>query len=199
MSQVNDIAEQINKILNQDFESMSFDEIKMADKDLNGLFSNSHKNRLGITLTNEQVEKRNHLGFLITKEQYKNEQVRIGDIFHSSWGYDQTNTEYFKVKSISKSGKTCSVVMISYETVPGSEGFMCDSITPIPEKEVHNGELCTVRIHRSKSWNPTSKQHEEIGEIHLRGSVFYGSMDSKHLTNLYRVDPTKREYRSWYA
>lgn len=145
------------------------------------------------------MQKRNHLGFLILKEQYKNEQVRIGDIFHSSWGYDQTNTEYFKVKSISKSGKTCSVVMISFETVPGSEGFMCDSITPIPEKEIHNGEQCTVRIHRSHSWNPITKQHEEIGEIHLRGSVFYGSMDSKHLTNLYRVDPTKREYRSWYA
>lgn len=31
------------------------------------------------------------------------EQVKVGDIFHSSWGWEQTNCDYYQVKSLSGS------------------------------------------------------------------------------------------------
>ena len=90
-------------------------------------------------------------------------------------------------------------MQIGSETVKGSEGFMCESITPTPEIVLHDGKTCKVKIERSTSWHPYKKQRLPIGEIMLRGSVFFANGNDKHLQNLYRVDPTKEEYRSWYA
>jgi hypothetical protein len=41
------------------------------------------------------------------------EPVKVGDIFYSSWGYDQTNVDFFEVISVSASGKTAEVVGLS--------------------------------------------------------------------------------------
>ena len=68
------------------------------------------------------------------KEEYKQarkgspellETVKPGDIFHYSWGYDQTNCEFYQV--IERRGYMVFVKEISQETAPGSDnGFMCD-------------------------------------------------------------------------
>ena len=50
--------------------------------------------------------------------------VKIGDIFHYSWGYDQTQCEYYQV--IERSGYMVKIQEICQESVPGSDGFMCD-------------------------------------------------------------------------
>ena len=54
--------------------------------------------------------------------------VKIGQIFRRSWGYDQTNVDYFQVVAIK--AKTVVVRAISYKEVPGSRGFMSCSIVP---------------------------------------------------------------------
>ncbi len=53
---------------------------------------------------------------------------KVGDIVHHSWGYDQTNCDFYQVVEV----KPASVVLrkIGAKTVPGSEGFMCESLMP---------------------------------------------------------------------
>lgn len=58
--------------------------------------------------------------------------ILVGDVFYSSWGYDQTNIDYYKVTSISKTGKTCYVVRIASKTVKHT-GFMSEMVAPDPE------------------------------------------------------------------
>lgn len=36
--------------------------------------------------------------------------VQAGDVFYSSWGYDQTNVNFFGVVAVSKTGKTATFV-----------------------------------------------------------------------------------------
>lgn len=38
--------------------------------------------------------------------------VEVGSIFECSWGYDQTNVDFYKVVEMSKSGKTIKVVKV---------------------------------------------------------------------------------------
>lgn len=45
------------------------------------------------------------------------EPVKVGDIFYSSWGYDQTNVDFYEVLSVSKTGKTAKVVKVHGRTV----------------------------------------------------------------------------------
>ena len=35
--------------------------------------------------------------------------IKIGDIFHSTWGYDMTHNEYYQVVGITPSGKSVKV------------------------------------------------------------------------------------------
>lgn len=41
------------------------------------------------------------------------EPVKVGDIFSASWGYDQTNVDFYEVLSVSKTGKTAKVVKVN--------------------------------------------------------------------------------------
>ena len=198
--QIEQEGQQLEILLSNDFEHMDLEQLKKTQKRFSDLvMSVDIENRSDLYTHNGLEKARDYLWFRITEEENKNDSVKIGDIFHTSWGYDQTNTEYFKIVSISKTGKTCEVVQIASETVKGSEGFMCESITPLPEIVLNDGKSCKVKIERSTSWHPYKKERQQIGKINLRGSVFYANGHDKHLENLYRVDPTKSEYRSWYA
>lgn len=54
----------------------------------------------------------------------------VGDIFYSSWGYDQTNVSFYQV--VEKRGKTTAVLReIKQNTVEGSterHGMACDVV-----------------------------------------------------------------------
>ena len=194
------LGQEFEVLLSKDFKHMSLDELKKTNqKFCDFVDSVEIGDRSDLYTHNGLEQARDYLWYRTKEEENKNDSVKIGDIFHTSWGYDQTNTEYFKVISISKTGKTCEIMQIGSETVKGSEGFMCESVTPIPEIELHGGKTCKVKIERSKAYHPYKKIHLPIGEILLRGSVFFANGNDKHLENLYRVDPTKSEYRSWYA
>lgn len=182
-------------LLSNDFASMNLEQLK-AVRDQYNEFKKSVDD---LDWSDTQYKAWQYMYQRITEEENKTDSAKIGDIFHTSWGYDQTNTEYFKIVEISKTGKTCEVVQIDHETVKGSEGFMCDSITPTPEVILQGGKTCKVKIERAHAINPFNKKVVAIGEIQLRGSVFFSSSEDKHLQTLYRVDPTKSEYRSWYA
>ena len=67
---------------------------------------------------------------LEAKKKFQNP-YKVGDILHHSWGYDQTNCDFYQVVEV----KPASVILrkIGTKTVPGSEGFMSDS--RLPEKD----------------------------------------------------------------
>lgn len=47
-------------------------------------------------------------------------QVKVGDFFVSSWGYDQTNVDFYKVVGVTKSGKSVKVQQWSSKVVGNS-------------------------------------------------------------------------------
>jgi hypothetical protein len=58
--------------------------------------------------------------------------VKIGEIFRRSWGYDQTNVDYFQVVALK--AKTVVVREINHREVPGSnQGGMSCNVVPVKD------------------------------------------------------------------
>lgn len=119
---------------------------------------------------------------------------KVGDILHHSWGYDQTNCDFYQVVEVKKA----SVVLrkIGATTVPGSEGFMSESLMPEKDAFITKGfQALTKHDKYITPDNPT-----------ITKRVSFYVKDDKTLR--YFV-PTpygwcdlwdgKPEYHSWYA
>jgi len=76
----------------------------------------------------DEIEKRKEADQLALAN-YANEFV-AGTILLNSWGYDQTNIQYYEV--IERRGMMVVIREIAAKTVPGSEGPMSDWRTPVP-------------------------------------------------------------------
>jgi hypothetical protein len=204
--------QEIEILLSNDFENMSLEELNHVTTQLNKVWG--IQDGEVCYLTDDQVKSREFLSFRITQEEHKKDSISIGDCFHTHWGYDQTNVEMYKVVGFTKSGKSAIIREIGMNTVKESEGYMSDSVQPDPSCELKKKEYdkdgkylrmskenkpdLRVKIERSTEWNPRTNQREAIGEFHLRGSVYYAG-EHKHLQTLYRIKPTEKTYRSWYA
>lgn len=67
----------------------------------------------------------------------------VGTVLHYSWGYDQTNCEFYEV--VEKIGETMvGIRRIAGKMEPGSEGFMSCSLKPCP------GEFISDEVLRKK-------------------------------------------------
>jgi hypothetical protein len=53
--------------------------------------------------------------------------IKVGDILYASWGYDQTNIQFFQVIAVTKG--TVTFGEIAQNAVEGSHGFMCEDVT----------------------------------------------------------------------
>jgi len=183
---------------------LSYDFDKMNLKQLNEISSEYISlQQQGETLhwNNDQYKAWQYMYFCIKKQENKNDSVKVDDIFHSSWGYDQTNIEYYKIVEISKTGKTCKVVQVGSISIGDKKKNaqnMCESIVSDPNNVI-DARKQQVKIERSYEKNPYTEKAVSIGKMQLRGSVFIGTDEnsSKHLTTLYRV--TGENHRSWYA
>ncbi len=79
----------------------------------------------------EQLEKseEKRAEYLAARKQQQNESVaalKVGDIFYTSWGYDQTNIDFFKIVKIS--GKRITVKELRQSTT--ATGFDCGDCVP---------------------------------------------------------------------
>lgn len=75
-----------------------------------------------------------------------------GDILTGSWGYDQTNVEFFEI--VEAKGRKVAIRELGHQSIKGSEGFMCESVVPdhgryIGEPETHIAQTYTGA---SNSW-----------------------------------------------
>lgn len=62
--------------------------------------------------------------------------IKADDILYDSWGYDQTNIDFYLVLSVK--GMFATVREICCKGVPGTEGFMCQNV--LPDKEHFTGD-----------------------------------------------------------
>lgn len=106
-------------------------------------------------------------------EQNASVTVSVGDIFVNSWGYDQTNVDYYQVVEVK--GRTATLVEIDSESVAGSDGFMSCRVKPV--KDSFRGVRFNKRI---QGYN---------GEAHF--SFNYGGCS--------KVKEGDTHYCSWYA
>ena len=127
------------------------------------------------------------------KSQFENP-YKVGDILHHSWGYDQTNCDFYQVVEV----KTASVVLrkIAHKTVPGSEGFMCESVMPVKDAFIEKGTQALTKIdHAITPQDHSIKKRvcfyvQEGGQMRYYISVPYGWCS---------LWDGKSCYSSWYA
>ena len=70
-------------------------------------------------------------------------EVKVGDIFHCSWGYDMTINDYYQVVGLTPSGKSVKVRKLNKETVYSGEYF---SGREMPIKDDFKSEK--IKTHR---------------------------------------------------
>lgn len=103
--------------------------------------------------------------------------LEIGSIFCSSWGYDQTNVDFYEVVGFTPTGKSVRLRKISQDTT--ETGMMCGETVACPGD--FTGKVFTKRI---------------IGAEHPRmPSVKIDSFDYARLME----DSTQAQRCSWYA
>jgi hypothetical protein len=56
------------------------------------------------------------------------QRLEVGTIVHGSWGYDQTNPEFYQV--VRRSAKSVWLVQLGCQSVRGTEGFMSEQVVP---------------------------------------------------------------------
>jgi hypothetical protein len=100
--------------------------------------------------------------------------LKTGDILRCSWGYDQTNVEYFQVlRTVGE--KKVEIRAIASESVPGTQGFMSESVKPAPGRFLER-QAPMVKL---------------VGE---GNSVLIHSF-----AHAYKCSTTETSYSSWYA
>jgi hypothetical protein len=184
-------------LLSHDFDNMDLVQLEEIASEYISL------QKQGETLhwNSEQYKAWQYLYLRIEQQKNKDDLIKVGDVFHSCWGYDQTNTEFYKIVSISKTGKSAKVVQVAAEAIGDEKENarnMSDSAIPDPENIIDSREQL-VKVERRHQKNAWTNKSEQVGEIQLRGSVFIGTDENscKHLTTLYRVKGACG--RSWYA
>jgi hypothetical protein len=114
---------------------------------------------------------------------------RVGDVVSNSWGYDQTNVDFYQVVAVGK--KSVKLRSIGCHTVPGSEGFMSCKVIPVKDnfltKSTHEGGY--------KDGNPPFTKiikayKDSSGRVHVYVSFRHGSGSKWDGVPL---------YNSWYA
>lgn len=119
---------------------------------------------------------------------------KVGDILHHSWGYDQTNCDFYQVVEVKKA----SVVLrkIGAKTVPGSEGFMSESLMPEKNAFIIKGSQALTKHDKDISpENPTIFKRVSF-YIKDDGSLRYYIPTPYGWCDLWNGKP---QYNSWYA
>ena len=70
--------------------------------------------------------------------------VEVDAIFHFSWGYEQTNCDFYQVTA--KRGRMLTLREIGSRAVPGSQGFMSDRRLAVKDAFLADSEPITKRL-----------------------------------------------------
>ena len=118
--------------------------------------------------------------------------VKIGDIFQMSWGYDQTNVNHFQVTRTSDSGVW--VREIGCASVPGTQGFMCENVKPVKDQFLIRSQWCGAYY---EGFNPETFRRVNVSVKNDGTKDCYFNFKGRYFAH-----PVKGEgetYSSWYA
>lgn len=125
--------------------------------------------------------------------------VKVGDIFNMSWGYDQTNNNFFQVTRVSPKGVW--VREIGAKSVAGTQGFMCETIVPNPNAFLDRSQWCNTR---GNSFNGNVETFRRVCMSNWKkdatGKVVpeaYFNFEGRYFA--YRCAADSTHYNSWYA
>ena len=118
--------------------------------------------------------------------------IKAGDVFVTSWGYDQTNYDYIVVKSVSPTGKTAICQCASYDTVGTT--FQDNIQRPTSKGYGDEFRMC-VRVYGNGHCTP-----EQPSRVYLVGSYPFCNGSREHMRhgsfsrwdgqrNFYETDP----------
>lgn len=108
--------------------------------------------------------------------------IKVGDVFDMSWGYDQTNTQFFQVTRLTPKG--VYVREIGYKAVEQTQGFMCQYVNPTPDTFLKHSQW-------TGEGNP-----ELLRKIGYTSGKPYFSLGRSYCAFLW---DGKACYQSWYA
>lgn len=130
-------------------------------------------------LEKAEMEKKN---LKILKQEVKHfieNPYKLGDVLVNSWGYDQTNVNFYQVVEVK--AKSVVIIEICYKVVENSAGYDSCRVVPVKDNFVNNKSI--------------SKRIREFinseGEPDYYFSSAYGSL-LKHQEG-------ETHYKSWYA
>lgn len=103
---------------------------------------------------------------VLEKEIQSVQDIAIGQIFYSSWGYDQTNIDFYKV--IRKTAKTIELQQIGQQYVEATSS-LSEYVTADPDKILYDYEWVDpsneyyVKKVSGKGWEVAPNQGDEWG------------------------------------
>ena len=79
-----------------------------------------------------------------TVEQTRTDGPQVGDILVSSWGYDQTNVDFWRVVGLTASGKSVRIVPAGQRVVSYSKGS--ESVVPGDPRDHRQDDATTSLV-----------------------------------------------------
>lgn len=113
------------------------------------------------------------------KEAVAGHTFKVGDCLYQSWGYDQTNIDFFEVVEVLP--KSVKIRRIGEKMVKGSEGFMCENVVPDMGNYAGDAVIRPVKVWLREGTAPT-----------------YTVSNGRHSLNLYTYGE-RGVYQSHYA
>ena len=111
--------------------------------------------------------------------------VKVGDLFSMSWGYDQTNVNYFQVTRTTPKG--VYVREIGAKSVPDTQGFMCETVRPVKDSFLSSSQWCG---------GYGSNNPETFRKLNLKYGAGF-NFKGRYFASL--VKGSGEQYNSWYA
>jgi hypothetical protein len=108
-----------------------------------------------------------------------NHNFEVGNILYDSWGYDQTNIDFYQVVEVKP--KSIKIREIGGSYVEGTQGFMCSYVKPVANSFGKEAILKKINV-----------------SINYNGHISY-YIKSKHGAFSHYVESEKGVYSSWYA
>lgn len=111
-------------------------------------------------------------------ERSKAPEFEVGDIFSDSWGYDQTNVDFYEC--IEKPSAHYGIFReIGADRVEGSEGHDCCQLVPAPGRYLDGRKGEPMRL----------KVQFQYGAVRIK---------TRSYSHAAKTDPTESHYCSWY-
>ena len=129
-----------------------------------------------IELEKAEMEKKN---LKILKKEVKHSienPYKLGDVLVNSWGYDQTNVNFYQVVEVK--AKSVVIIEICYKVAGNSVGYDSCRVVPVKDNFVNNEPILKrIQVYINSEGEPVYYFSSEYGSLlkHQEGETHYKS------------------------